>query len=77
MVEPRTVADLDRAVKTQGLPSRSKALEVALNCWLAEQKRPQVEQEIEKCYRSRTAQEKREDREWTEFAFKQAGRSWD
>jgi metal-responsive CopG/Arc/MetJ family transcriptional regulator len=76
-IEPQTVAALDRAVKTQGFPSRSKALEVALNHWLTEQKRQQIDREIERYYRSRGAQEKREDREWARFATKQAGRSQD
>jgi metal-responsive CopG/Arc/MetJ family transcriptional regulator len=38
-IEPRTVEALDRLVKAHGLPSRSKALEVALSYWLAAQKR--------------------------------------
>lgn len=73
-IEPDTVAALDRAMKTQGLPSRSKALEVALNHWLTEHKRHQIEREVEQYYRSRTAQETREDREWTRFASRQVAR---
>ncbi len=76
-IEPQSVAELDRAVKTQGLPSRSKALGVALNYWLAEQRRQQVEREIEEYYRSQTVREKHEDREWVGFASMQAGRSRD
>jgi len=73
-IEPKTVEALDRLVKARGLPSRSKALEVALNYWLTEQKRQQVEQEIEAYYRSRSAKEKREDEEWGAFASREATR---
>ncbi len=73
-IEPKTVEALDRLVKARGLPSRSKALEVALNYWLTEQKRQQVEQEIEAYYRSRSAKEKREDGEWAAFASREATR---
>lgn len=71
-IEPKTVEALDRLVKTHGLPSRSKALEVALSYWLAAQKRQQVEQEIEAYYRPRSAKEEREDREWAAFASREA-----
>jgi len=74
-IAPETVAALDRAVKTRGLPSRSKALEVALNHWLSEHKRQQIERDIEEYYRSRGAREKREDREWARFSSRQAARS--
>ncbi len=60
-IEAQTVAALDRAVKTQGLPSRSKALEVALNHWLTEQRQQQIDREIEQFYCSRSAEERRED----------------
>ena len=73
-IEPIMVEALDRLVKARRLPSRSKALEVALNYWLTEQKRHQVEQEIESYYRSRSTKEKREDREWAAFASREAGR---
>ncbi len=74
-IAPEIVAALDRAVKARGLPSRSKALEVALDHWLSEHKRQQIEREIEEYYRSRTTQEKREDREWAGFSSRQAARS--
>lgn len=73
-IEPKTVEALDRLVKARGLPSRSKALELALNYWLTEQKRQQVEQQIESYYRSRSAGEEREDREWATFASREARR---
>ena len=74
-IGPETVAALDRAVKTRGLSSRSKALETALNHWLTEHKRQQIEREIEEYYRSRNVREKGEDREWARFASRQAARS--
>jgi metal-responsive CopG/Arc/MetJ family transcriptional regulator len=73
-IEPKTVVALDQAVAALGFPSRSSALETALNYWLARQKQQQVEREVEAYYRSLTVQEKREDREWAEFASRQVGR---
>jgi selenocysteine lyase/cysteine desulfurase len=52
-------------------------MEAALNYWLTQQKPQQVEREVEAYYRSRIAQEKREDREWAEFASRQISRRKD
>jgi metal-responsive CopG/Arc/MetJ family transcriptional regulator len=73
-VDPKTVTALDRLIKKAGLSSRSKAVEVALSYWLAEQRRRETEREIETYYRSQTPAEKDEDREWAQFASRQAGR---
>ena len=73
-VDPNTVAALDRLIKKAGLSSRSKAVEVALSYWLAEQRCRETEREIEAYYRSLTPAEKDEDREWARFASRQAGR---
>lgn len=63
---------LDDLAKRRGLSSRSRALEAALSYWLAEQERRRVEEEVEAYYRGRTSPEKREDREWAEFASRSA-----
>jgi len=76
-IEPKTVVALDQAVQAHGFPSRSSALETALNYWLAQQKQHQIEREVEAYYRSLTTQEKREDKEWAEFASRQIGRRKD
>ncbi|MBI4537390.1 MAG: ribbon-helix-helix protein, CopG family [candidate division NC10 bacterium] len=73
-IEPKTVVALDQAVEAHGFPSRSRALEAALNYWLAQQKQQQIEREVQAYYRSLTVQEKREDKEWAEFASRQVAR---
>jgi metal-responsive CopG/Arc/MetJ family transcriptional regulator len=76
-IDPAILRTLDCAVRAHGFPSRSRALEAALSHWLSQQKREQIEREVEAYYRSFTAQEKREDREWAEFASRQIGRRKD
>lgn len=71
------VEALDRAAKQHGLDSRSRALEAALKHWLREQRQREIDREIEAYYRSLTPAEKREHKEWTDFASRQAARLWD
>jgi metal-responsive CopG/Arc/MetJ family transcriptional regulator len=71
------VRALDLTTKRRGLPSRSRALEVALTHWLRETRRREIEREVEAYYRSLTATEKREDREWAQFASRSNRRLWD
>ena len=71
------VEALDRTAKDHGLPSRSQALEAILARWLQEQKRREIEREMEAYYRSLTPAEKRENREWTRFVARAASRRWD
>ena len=71
------VEALDRAAKRHGLPSRSQALEAVLAHWLREQKKREIERDMEAYYRSLTPAEKRENREWTGFVARAASRRWD
>ena len=72
-IAPEMLKALDRAIRKVGFPSRSHALEATLDHWLAQQRQQQFEQEVDAYYRSLTAQEKREDRKWAEFASRQVG----
>jgi metal-responsive CopG/Arc/MetJ family transcriptional regulator len=76
-LDSHVVKALDQATKQRGLPSRSQTLEVALLHWLQEQRRREIEREIEAYYRSLTPAEKRENREWTHFVARTARRWWD
>lgn len=76
-LDSEMVKALDRATKRRGLSSRSQALEAALTHWLREQRRREIEGEIEAYYRAQTPAEKREDREWTRLASRVARRLWD
>jgi metal-responsive CopG/Arc/MetJ family transcriptional regulator len=71
------VKALDQTTKRRGLSSRSRALEVALTHWLRETRWREIEREVEAYYRSLTAMEKREDREWAQFASRSNRRLWD
>lgn len=71
------VKALDQATKRRGFSSRSQALEVALTHWLQEQRRREIEREMEAYYRSLTPAEKRENREWTQLVARAAKRRWD
>ena len=72
-----TVEALDRAAKQHGLASRSQAMETAMAHWLREQRQREIERDMEAYYRSLTAAEKRENREWTRFVARAASRRWD
>lgn len=63
-LDSEMVRALDQATKRRGLSSRSQALGAALTHWLREQRRREIEGEIEAYYRAQTPAEKREDREW-------------
>ncbi len=76
-LDPDVVKALDQATRRRGLSSRSQALEVALTHWLLEQRKREIEQEMEAFYRSLTPEEKRENREWTRFVARAAKRRWD
>ena len=71
------VKALDQTTKRRGLSSRSRALEVALTHWVRETGRREIEREVEAYYRSLTAMEKREDRDWAKFASRSNRRLWD
>ena len=73
-IAPEMLKALDRAIRKVGFPSRSHALEATLDHWLAQHRQQQIERETEVYYQSLTAQEKREDREWAEFASRQVVR---
>ena len=76
-LDQAVVEALDRAAKQHRLRSRSQALEAALKHWFREQRQREIDREIEAYYRSLTPAEKREHKEWAEFASRQAARLWD
>lgn len=76
-LDPEMVKALDQAATRHGLTSRSQALETALAHWLREQRRQEIEREMEAYYRSLTRAEKRENQEWTQFVARSASRRWE
>lgn len=76
-LDSEVVKALDQATRQSGLSSRSQAVETAVTHWLLEQKKREIEREMEAYYRSLTPAEKRENREWTRFVARAARRRWD
>ena len=70
------VKALDKVAKTMGHASRSRLVEEALQRWVAEQKRRQVEEEIEQYYLPLSEAEREEDRQWAVGASHAASRHW-
>ena len=71
------VQTIDTLAKATGHPSRSRLIEEVLQHWIAEQRRRNLEQQIEAYYLSLSEAEREEDREWAEGASHAASTFWD
>jgi len=58
-------------------PSRSRVVEEALEKWCQEQRRAEIEREIEAYYRALGAEERSEERQWGETAAEAADAVWE
>ena len=68
---------LDRVDRlSRGTRSRSEIVERALERWLVEGRRRQLEEEITAYYRGRDEQERIEDEEWAQLSSRQVEKSW-
>ena len=56
--------------------SRSEIVERALTGWLQDQRRRALEEEVAAYYRSRSAGEEADDREWAELSSSQIRKAW-
>ncbi len=65
---------VDRA--SRGARSRSEIVEIALERWLIEGRRRQLEEEMAAYYRDRSTQERLEDEEWAGLSGRQLEKSW-
>lgn len=75
--DPAVVRTIDRLAKVTGHSSRSRLIEAALQHWIAEQQRRDLEQQIETYYLSLSKDEREKDREWAEGASRAATTLWD
>lgn len=76
-LDPALIQAIDELAKEAGHASRSRLIEEALHHWIAEQRRRDLEQQIEKYYLSLSEAEREEDQEWAEGASHAATRLWD
>lgn len=76
-LDPALIQAIDELAKEAGHASRSRLIEEALQHWIAEQRRCDLEQQIERYYLSLSEAEREEDREWAEGASHAATRLWD
>ena len=68
---------LDRVDRlSRGTRSRSEIVERALERWLVEGQRRQLEEEITAYYRHRDERERIEDEEWAQLSGRQVEKSW-
>ena len=72
-VDTTVVRALNRASRKT---SRSEIVELALVRWLRDQKRLQLDEDIEKYYREMSPEEREEDREWAEASYQAIGKTW-
>ncbi|MFQ5741791.1 MAG: CopG family ribbon-helix-helix protein [Acidobacteriota bacterium] len=61
---------------SRGTRSRSEIVESALQRWLVEGRRRQLEEEITAYYRDRDEQQRAEDEEWAGVSARQLEKSW-
>lgn len=71
------VLAVDEAVKHHAASSRSAVVEEALRLWQLEQKRAQLDHDVEAYYRALSPQERVEDRNWAKIAARHAGKLWE
>lgn len=76
-LDPALVQAIDALAKEAGHLSRSRLIEEALHHWIAEQKRRDLEQQVEAYYLSLSEAEREEDRQWTQGASHAATGLWD
>ncbi len=76
-LRPDTLDQLDTLIKLSRIESRSTMVEEAIQLWLRERAKKEIERQTEEYYRSLTNKEKKEDREWSEIAVKSTKHFWE
>lgn len=67
-LDPDLVRSIDKYLKESKISSRSQFIEDVLRTWQMEQKKRNIESEIEQYYKSLSDKERKEDQEWTDIA---------
>ena len=76
-LSPEVAHQLDSLLKDSEIRSRSQMVEEALRRWLADQVQQEIETKTEEYYRSLSANEQEEDKEWTTIAAEAAKPLWE
>ena len=76
-LDAELVKTIDEFLKESGDRSRSRLIEDALRKWQKEQKRQEIESQIEEYYLSLSDKEREEDRNWCEIATQSARHLWE
>ena len=71
------VKAIDEVLKKSKARSRSQLIEDVLRSWYKEQKKRELESQIEEYYLSLSDEEQQEDRDWDEVAAKSVSRFWE
>jgi len=76
ILDKELVHNINNFLKTSKIRSRSQFIEDILRKWHNEQKKQDLEKQIEAYYLSQSDKERKEDRQWTEIAAKSAQQLW-
>lgn len=76
-LDPELVKAIDEFLKESKNRSRSQLIEDILHKWHKEQKKRELESQIEKYYASLSDEEREEDRQWAEIAAQSANNLWE
>ena len=76
-LDAQLVKHLDEFLKESKSRSRSQLIEDVLSKWQIEQKKRQLESQIEKYYLSLSDEERKEDRQWSQIAAESARHLWE
>jgi metal-responsive CopG/Arc/MetJ family transcriptional regulator len=71
------VKAIDEFLKASKARSRSQLIEDVLRKWHREQKKREIESQVEEYYLSLSDKERKEDRQWTKTAAPSAHRLWE
>jgi len=76
-LDAELVKAIDEFVKRVKTRSRSQLIEDILHKWHKEQKKRELESQIEEYYLSLSDEEREEDRQWSEIALQSARHIWE
>ena len=76
-LDAQLVKNLDEFLKESKSRSRSQLIEDVLSKWQIEQKRRQLESQVEEYYLSLSDEERKEDRQWSQIAAESARHLWE
>ena len=76
-LDAELVKSIDKYLNKVQMGSRSKLIEDALRKWHHDQKRREIEIEIEEYYLSLSDEEREEDQDWSRVAAQSANNLWE